>query len=618
MTRSFASGSGRATGLAVAVLAVLAVRPAAAQPVYTVQDLGVLPGDTSSVAWGINALGDVVGWSAGPNGPRAFVHTNAGGMTALPALPGRPRSVARDINDSGVVVGTADMGGTDLGHAVVWSAGSVVDLGTLGTGFYSEAWGVNNLGQVVGSSFTNGGNGLSGVHAFLYSPGGALVDLTPETDNSRALDINDAGQVVGYKTALGGYHAFRWHAGSFQDLGVLPGFAHSFGWAVSADGRVAGNVTSASGNSERFFRYTEGTGLQDLGGAGEHNVALGINTSGQVVGTRGNFSKRAVLFTDGAGLRDLDTLIDPSLGWVLLAANDINDAGQIVGYAFNNLTGQTHAVKLRPAATTVGRGDFDGDGRTDLLWRHGITGENRVWKMNGAVLGASAALDPPQLPDPLWKIAGTSDFNADAKTDILWRHRTSGENVVWYMNGLTLAGGTFVTPAVLADPEWTVAGTGDFDGDTRPDIVWHHRGSGQVALWYMEGAVLRTGTFTTPESLPDTRWELVGVADFSSPADGRADLLWRHRTSGQNAVWLMNGSTMAGGGFTEPSVLADPAWRISALGDYNADGRVDIVWRHAASGEVALWFMNGLVMSGGTFTTPSAMPDTDWTLAGPR
>jgi len=58
--------------------------------------------------------------------------------------------VARDINDAGVIVGSANAGGTDLGHAVLWSGESVQDLGTLGTGFYSEAWGVNNLGQVVG------------------------------------------------------------------------------------------------------------------------------------------------------------------------------------------------------------------------------------------------------------------------------------------------------------------------------------------------------------------------------------------------------------------------------------------------------------------------------------
>jgi probable HAF family extracellular repeat protein len=354
MSKRLWSGAVRVLCLAGLVglgLGLAAVRPAVAQTGYVVEDLGVLAGDTSSVAWAINANGDVVGGSTGPNGPRAFVYTDAAGMVALPVLPNRPRSMARDINEAGDIVGTADMGGTDLGHAVLWSNGSVQDLGTLGTGFYSEAWGINNLGQVVGSSFTNGGSGLTGVHAFLYTPAAGLVDLTPTSDTGNATDINDAGQVTGYKTALGGYHAFRWQGGTFEDLGVLPGFAHSFGWTINASGQVAGNSTTASGNAERLFRSIDGGGLQDLGGEGEHNVAWGINASGQVVGAKGQSQSRALRYTDAAGLQDLNTLIDPSLGWVLLAASDVNDAEQIVGYAFNNFTGQTHAVRLRPTST---------------------------------------------------------------------------------------------------------------------------------------------------------------------------------------------------------------------------------------------------------------------------
>ncbi len=348
MSQKLMLGPMRVFCLSILSLGLMAVRPAMSQTSYVVEDLGALAGDTSSVAWAINANGDVVGWSTGQAGTRAFLYTNASGMVALPGLPDRPRTVARDINDAGVIVGSANAGGVDLGHAVLWSGGSVQDIGTLGTGDFSEAWGVNNLGQAVGSSYTNGA-GL-GVHGFLYSEAEGLVDLTPLSDTGYALDINDAGQVTGYKTALFGYHAFRWQVGTFKDLGVLPGFAHSFGWAINASGRVTGSSTSASGNSERMFRSTDGSGLQDLGGTGEHNVALGINASGQVVGTRGSSGKRAVLYTDEAGLRDLDTLIDPSLGWVLLAANDINDAGQIVGYAMNNFIGQTHAVRLRPAS----------------------------------------------------------------------------------------------------------------------------------------------------------------------------------------------------------------------------------------------------------------------------
>jgi probable HAF family extracellular repeat protein len=329
------------------VFGLLLVPRATAQSAYTVDDLGVLAGDSSSIAWAINANGDVVGWSTGPAGTRAFVFTTAGGMTALPGLPLRPRTIARDINDAGDIVGSANAGGVDLGHAVLWKNGSVMDLGTLGTGSYSEAWGINNLGQVVGWSYTNGGS--FGVHAFLYT--GKLVDLTPTSDTAYATDINDAGQVTGYKTALGGYHAFRWQGGAFVDFGVLPGFGDSFGWAINGAGVVSGSSATGSGNSERFVRSTAAGSLEDLGGVGEHNVAQGINISGDVVGTAGLSAKRAIRYTDAHGLQDLNTLIDPSLGWVLLAANDINDAGQIVGYAFNNFTGQTHAVRLQPAST---------------------------------------------------------------------------------------------------------------------------------------------------------------------------------------------------------------------------------------------------------------------------
>jgi probable HAF family extracellular repeat protein len=66
---------------------VMTTTPVLAQASYAVEDLGVLPGDTSSVAWAINANGDVVGWSMGPNGTRGFVYTTAGGMVPLPGLP---------------------------------------------------------------------------------------------------------------------------------------------------------------------------------------------------------------------------------------------------------------------------------------------------------------------------------------------------------------------------------------------------------------------------------------------------------------------------------------------------------------------------------------------------
>jgi len=124
--------------------------------------------------------------------------------------------------------------------------------------------------------------------------------------------------------------------------------AHSFGYAIEPAGGVAGHSTSASGNSERIFRFTDGAGMQNLGGTGEHNAAFGINASGTVVGALGQSASRAFVYTDTAGLQNLNELIDQSRGWVLMAAYDINTAGQIVGYGHNNFTGSSHAVLLTP------------------------------------------------------------------------------------------------------------------------------------------------------------------------------------------------------------------------------------------------------------------------------
>ncbi|HEV8690159.1 MAG TPA: hypothetical protein VGQ91_07685, partial [Ideonella sp.] len=277
--------------LAGALLALAAAAPATAATYYVVKDLGTLPGDTDSIATGLNGQGDVVGWSNGPNGYRGFVYTQAGGMVALPGLPDRPRAFPRKINNAGDIAGTADAGGTDLGHAVRWRGGVAQDLGTLPAGDFSAAWGINNLGDVAGESYTQA-NGINAVHAFVYTDAQGMVDLTPGSDGA-AHGINDAGQVTGYLLFGGAYRAFRWQGGVLQDLGVLPGMAHSFGYAIEPGGGVAGHSTSASGNSERIMRYLDGQGLQDLGGTGEHNTAWGINASHTVVGGLGQSASRA-------------------------------------------------------------------------------------------------------------------------------------------------------------------------------------------------------------------------------------------------------------------------------------------------------------------------------------
>jgi hypothetical protein len=135
---------------------------------------------------------------------------------------------------------------------------------------------------------------------------------------------------------------------------------------------------------------------------------------------------------------------------------------------------------------------------------------------------------------------------------------------------------------------------------------------------------------TNPPALADVNWEAIGLGDFGTSAinstpDGKPDILFRHRTSGKNVVWLMNGVDRTAGAFTVPDTVGDLNWRMRAVGDFGSDvgvpardGKADIVWRHALSGRIVVWLMNGLTRINGAFTTPNELTDLNWQIVGPK
>ena len=105
----------------------------------------------------------------------------------------------------------------------------------------------------------------------------------------------------------------------------------------------------------------------------------------------------------------------------------------------------------------------------------------------------------------------------------------------------------------------------------------------------------RQFSFNTPVLNDNTSllWVLTGGArrTYDVNADGMGDLVWRNNASGDVAVWLMNGPTRGTTGIVMPGVPAD--WRIIGGGDFDGDLRADLLWRNQLTGDVAAWLMNG-------------------------
>jgi hypothetical protein len=97
--------------------------------------------------------------------------------------------------------------------------------------------------------------------------------------------------------------------------------------------------------------------------------------------------------------------------------------------------------------------------------------------------------------------------------------------------------------------------------------------------------------------------------DFNG--DGHVDLVWRHAQTGQNSIWLMTGASLTQGVML-PAV--PPEWAIGAVSDFNGDGHPDLVWRNTATGENSIWLMNGLTLQTGVLLP--AVGDPDWHLSG--
>ena len=221
----------------------------------------------------------------------------------------------------------------------------------------------------------------------------------------------------------------------------------------------------------------------------------------------------------------------------------------------------------------AGLGDFNGDGRDDILWRRD-DGAMTNWLGTTSGSFADNSTNASDVVSPIWHIAGIGDFNGDGRDDILWS-RDDGALTNWLgqANGGFVSNGANASTVVSRD--WRIVGTGDFNGDGRDDILWR-KDSGDLSNWLGQpnGGWLDNNAIAG--TVVENSWKVIGTGDFNG--DSRDDILWRH-IDGRLTNWLGTPT----GGYQDNAVNAlnsvDPVWRVVATGDYNGDGRTDILWR---------------------------------------
>jgi probable HAF family extracellular repeat protein len=174
------------------------------------------------------------------------------------------------------------------------------------------------------------------------------IDALPGDIASEAFSVNDSGQVVGSSVGGQGTQAFLWtQADGLRALGVLPGQASSVALLINNSGQVVGSSSGPDGTLA--FIWTAADGMKNLGTlpGGDYSTATGLNNSGVVVGASGSaLGLHAFIWNALDGMQDLNSLITSS-SVVLSGAVSINDKGQIVAFGSPGAEGaHTHVIEL--------------------------------------------------------------------------------------------------------------------------------------------------------------------------------------------------------------------------------------------------------------------------------
>ena len=249
-----------------------------------------------------------------------------------------------------------------------------------------------------------------------------------------------------------------------------------------------------------------------------------------------------------------------------------------------------------------------------LFWRHNTEQWLAVWNLNGLTYTGGESISINRMESTAWKIVGIGDLNGDGHRDIVWMH-DDGTMAAWLLQGAQVISTSYLSVNRMTDPTWRIRGVGDTNGDGKADLVWQNTGDGRLGVWSMNGfQVTGTASLSIPR-MSTPNWQIRAIGDTNG--DGRADILWHKSDTGELAVWYLNGATVIGTLRLSIGSMTNTAWQLVGAEDVNGDRKADILWQHT-DGTVATWYLDGATVLATLTLNPNKASSTAWRVAGPK
>ncbi|MEX0270309.1 FG-GAP-like repeat-containing protein [Leptolyngbyaceae cyanobacterium UHCC 1019] len=224
--------------------------------------------------------------------------------------------------------------------------------------------------------------------------------------------------------------------------------------------------------------------------------------------------------------------------------------------------------------------------RSDLLWRDYApnTGVNYLWNINNSAYTGGRIL---QTLAPNYQLSAVEDFNNDGTLDYFWRDPSTGFNGLWFMDSTGVNPIGYKLLPSFQDINHRMIGAADFNGDGNTDILWEDLRTNLCGVWLLNSQHDVTGSLKI-DSPNKAGWYVQTVGDFNG--DSKPDILYRNYGTGENTIW-----TLDNGKFTSAIGINSEkgaGWFVAGSGDFNGDNKWDLFWRNAATGANRIWYMD--------------------------